>query len=90
VPTVRLSRLLSSDVDFLKLDIEGAEHRVVREVALAGVLDRVRECVMEYHDLSHPGISMGTVDLIRAGGFETSLIEDQYETGMGLVRARRR
>ena len=37
------------EVDLLKLDIEGAEEAVLRELARSGALARVRELVVEYH-----------------------------------------
>ena len=36
-------------VDLLKLDIEGAEESVIRELAASGALARVREIIVEYH-----------------------------------------
>lgn len=89
VPAVRLSSLLVDDVDFLKLDIEGAEHRVVRELVTAGALSKVQECVIEHHDLEDcPGISDQTLQLFRTEGFETRVIGAPAD-GMGLIRARR-
>jgi FkbM family methyltransferase len=45
----RLSRHLDAEVDFLKLNIEGAELDVLREAESAGRLRRVRAMVIEYH-----------------------------------------
>jgi FkbM family methyltransferase len=50
---VVLSSILDRDVDFLKLDIEGAETPVLQEAARQGVLRRVRELVLEYHHHMH-------------------------------------
>lgn len=44
-----LSTYLDEEVDFLKLNIEGAELDVLTEVADAGRLQRVRQLVLEYH-----------------------------------------
>jgi FkbM family methyltransferase len=46
---VRLSSFIDREVDFLKMDIEGAETKVLQEVAAAGKLRLVREMVIEYH-----------------------------------------
>jgi FkbM family methyltransferase len=61
VPARRLSSFLTSDVDLLKMDIEGAETSVLPELANANVLRRIRQIHLEYHhhvrrdvdDLSH-------------------------------------
>lgn len=45
----RLSSYLDHDIDFLKLNIEGAELEVIREAASSGRLSRVRAMVIEYH-----------------------------------------
>ena len=47
VPTVRLKDLLVRPVDFLKLDIEGAEYEVIRDAADA--LAFVKTMFVEYH-----------------------------------------
>jgi FkbM family methyltransferase len=49
VPVVRLSRYIDAPVDFLKLDVEGSEMEVVRDLQAAGKLTLVREMVIEYH-----------------------------------------
>ncbi len=49
VRTVRLSRFLDEEVDFLKLDVEGAELDVIGELADAGKLRLVRQMLVEYH-----------------------------------------
>jgi len=49
VDAVRLSNYIDSEVDFLKLDVEGAELEVIRELYEAGKLRRVKQMVIEYH-----------------------------------------
>lgn len=49
VKAMRLSSLLDRDVDFLKMDIEGAEQQVLEELAASGTLRRVRTMAIEYH-----------------------------------------
>lgn len=53
VPTVRLSPFIPEVVDILKLDIEGSEGGVLREIEKAGALTRIRAVVMEYHEMPH-------------------------------------
>lgn len=49
VRTVPLSRYIDGPVDFLKIDIEGAENDVLPELARSGALRQVRRMVIEYH-----------------------------------------
>jgi FkbM family methyltransferase len=44
-----LSQFVGGSVDLLKLDIEGAEHEVLRELADAGKLRNILRIHMEYH-----------------------------------------
>ncbi|MGE0251927.1 MAG: FkbM family methyltransferase [Dongiaceae bacterium] len=50
VDTVKLSDYINEEVDFLKIDIEGAEHRVIEELAASGKIRHIKQLVMEYHD----------------------------------------
>lgn len=49
VPVLKLSAFVTRDVDLLKLDIEGAESEVLRELSDAGVLRFVKAMIVEYH-----------------------------------------
>ena len=49
VETEMLSTYLSEPVDFLKMDIEGAEDHVLKDLNETGKLALVREIVLEYH-----------------------------------------
>lgn len=49
VPATRLSEHVDERVDFLKLDVEGAEQVVIRELDEAGKLERVRRMAIECH-----------------------------------------
>lgn len=49
VKTVRLSDWIGSGVDLLKLDIEGAEHAVLHELADSGSLTKIKRMAIEYH-----------------------------------------
>jgi FkbM family methyltransferase len=49
VETERLSTYLTEPVDFLKMDIEGAEEQVLKDLKETGKLAFVREIVLEYH-----------------------------------------
>jgi FkbM family methyltransferase len=49
VEAVTLSSQIESEVDLLKLDVEGSEAEVLEEVAASGKLSLVREMLIEYH-----------------------------------------
>jgi FkbM family methyltransferase len=49
VPSQRLSGFVQGPIDFLKLDVEGAEHRVLCDLVTSGAIGLVREMVIEYH-----------------------------------------
>jgi FkbM family methyltransferase len=44
-----LSRYIDGPVDLLKIDIEGAENMVLRELAQSGKLPLVKQIILEYH-----------------------------------------
>ena len=50
----RLSSYIQRPVDLLKIDIEGAEHRVIADLAEAGSLALVRRMIIEYHHHVEP------------------------------------
>lgn len=49
IPTIKLSDMLTERVDFMKIDIEGAEHLVMHDLAASGKLKLIDQIVMEYH-----------------------------------------
>ena len=71
VEAVRLSDEIGTDVDFLKMDIEGAELECVEDLAASGKLARVRELAIEYHlnmGGAQPGLAR-LLALLEASGF---------------------
>ena len=55
VPASRLSNHLAEPVDFLKIDVEGAEGVVMQDLEESGKLRLVRRLVVEYHHHLDPG-----------------------------------
>ena len=71
VDALLLSKYMDEEVDFLKIDIEGAETEVVEELIKAGKLDLVDQMVIEYHH-HIPGESdvfSGMLRLLEDAGF---------------------
>jgi FkbM family methyltransferase len=75
----RLSRYLDRDVEFLKLNIEGAELEVLCELRDSRRLDRVHAMVIEYHGWPDGAQRLGSLlSLLDAGGYRF-LVHDQDE-----------
>jgi FkbM family methyltransferase len=49
VPAVRLSRYVTKPVDFMKLDVEGSELAVLRDLVTSGTIGQIRQMVIEFH-----------------------------------------
>jgi FkbM family methyltransferase len=49
VDVVKLSGFIDQKVDFLKLDVEGVEDRVLQDLAAADKLKMIQQMVIEYH-----------------------------------------
>jgi FkbM family methyltransferase len=82
VPTVPLADYLAEPVDFLKMNIEGAEWPVLE--AAAGKLRQVREMVIEYHHL--PGLPRtlhSILGLLHGLGFEYLINDFDPEVNPG-------
>jgi FkbM family methyltransferase len=56
VSAVRLSRYVTKPVDFLKLDVEGSELPVLRELVASGAVGRIRQMVIEFHHHMSPTV----------------------------------
>lgn len=71
VPSRALSSFIKTDVDLLKLDIEGAEYPVLLEVAEAGKLRQIRHMHIEYHHhIGSDGDTLSaTLSLLEREGF---------------------
>ena len=52
----RLSDIINEDIQFLKMDIEGAEFKVIKDLADEGKLTRIEQLVVEYHHHMNPRI----------------------------------
>ena len=87
----------SKEVDFLKLDVEGSEDLVLRDLRASGTLQRVRELVIEYHHnlQGRSGGLGGFLQLLHESGYHYQL-DATWRGGSGpaefqdiLVRATR-
>lgn len=76
VPARRLSSFITGDVDFLKLDVEGAELRVLQELAHSGKIGCIRQMVVEYHHKipGEPSAMSSFLHVLEESGFEYQIV----------------
>ena len=68
VPTVRLGNYLTQPVDFLKIDIEGAETEVLKDIQEE--LVNVKNIFVEYHSFAEQPQSLNVlIDILTQAGF---------------------
>ena len=99
VPAERLSRFIGGEgVDFLKVDVEGAEEALLTDLAREGSLRKVKQIAVEYHhplggEVSHLGRVLGVLE---AEGFDSEISADLRPPAMRdplhdvMIYARRR
>ena len=81
IRVVRLSDYLNEPVDFLKLNIEGAELPVLQECAQRGVLANVRKLVVEHHGWRQGPQPLGDLlNLLDRQGFRYLIHDFDTET----------
>ena len=64
-------------IDILKVDIEGAEVEVFDNNADEW-LDKVKMCVIEFHERKRPGCSKMIIDKMKKNGFTYKVYEENY------------
>ncbi len=75
VPAVRLRDFLNREVDFLKIDIEGAEDKVMPDIADS--LSHVLNLFVEYHSFSRKEQKLPEIlHLIKAKGFRIHILPE--------------
>jgi FkbM family methyltransferase len=78
VPSLRLSKFIDRPIDFLKMNIEGAETEVLYEIE--GKLNLINEMVIEYHSFDNSKQKLHEIlELLNRNGF-MYLIND-FDTG---------
>lgn len=77
VQTVRLSDYIDKEVDFLKIDIEGAEGAVIRDLVQSKKLRLVQQTIIEYHDNGNSNNDLTEIlDALHNHGFKYVIQSD--------------
>lgn len=73
VSTVKLSSYIKGNIDLLKMDIEGAETDVLKEIELK--LPKVRQIILEFHgSIYNPDNKYETImDILKNNNFKTTI-----------------
>jgi FkbM family methyltransferase len=71
VPSRKLSDYIDGPIDLLKLDVEGAEHKVICDLISSGKMKQVRRMFVEYHhNISADGGRLGAfLTMLEGCGF---------------------
>lgn len=82
VRAVRLSRHITGPVDFLKLDVEGSELAVMRDLVSSGTIGQIRQMVIEFHHHMSPTVDnlSECLALLERNGFGYQLTSGQVFT----------
>ena len=93
VPSINLAQAIeltgASQIDLLKIDVEGSEIEIV-EGADAGTWKKIRRGVVEYHDLFRPACQGRVTRVLAAQGFSSlETLPEPSPPGLGLIRASR-
>ena len=80
VPARRLSEFISSEVDLLKIDIEGAEDAVLTDLSRTGKLRQAKRLHLEYHHHIDGSVDKfsSTLRLIEENGFGYQMRADSF------------
>ena len=91
IRAVRLSGWIREPVDFLKIDVEGAEYDVIDDLIETDAIRWVHEAAIEYHELeTKPGCLTRMTSALEAAGFHIDVTPAAAGTRVGLIRARRK
>jgi FkbM family methyltransferase len=80
VPARKLSEFITEPIEFLKLDVEGAEHRVLGDLVASGKISFIQQMVIEYHHRLGAGKSClaGFLKTLEESGFEYQVNASMY------------
>jgi FkbM family methyltransferase len=78
VKAVKLSSFITKDIDFMKLDIEGAEGRVLEDLHKTKKIKHIKEMLVEYHfSNKNPNNTLAEVlNILEKNGFQYRIKAD--------------
>ncbi len=82
VKTVKLSSYIDREVDFLKLDIEGAEQQVLEDLDSENKFSYIKEIALEVHyssKISHVNDINVIIDILKKNQFNVSFVERELD-----------
>lgn len=86
VKTTRLKNYLNEEIDFLKIDIEGAEHKVIADCA--DEFKFVKNLFIEYHSMENREQNLHQIlEIVHKAGFRYH-IKEAYTTPFPFVKRR--
>jgi len=83
----QLSKYVTEDIDILKMDIEGTETEVIKELIKSDKLKYVKNILIEYHPINN-GNSKNILKLLNENGFKTETKPDEYGTSLISILAK--
>lgn len=84
----KLDQFIKEKVDFLKIDVEGAEIDVLESVSKKK-MNLIKKIVVEYHNVIVENSDLKIISLLKGNGFATRKIEDKIVPGTGCIFATR-
>lgn len=83
----KISKYVTQDVDIFKMDIEGAETEVLKELLEANKLKYIKNILIEYHPVNNGNVK-NVVKLLENNGFEVTTKVDAYGTTLVNILAK--
>jgi len=71
-----LSKYIKGDVDLVKLDVEGAELQVLRELDESNSLEKIHNMLIEYHPIKGQKVE-NLLEILKKNGFKLQYRQDE-------------
>jgi len=81
VKTEKLSKYISQSIDILKIDVEGSENEIIRDLCEQKKLQLIKNIIIEFHPIEGRKYKR-FVDILEGNGFEVTIRKDSYGTDL--------
>lgn len=78
VQTEPLSKYINKKVDLLKIDVEGAEYEIIKELDISGSFSKAENLLVEYHPSKNSKLK-NLEKILRKNGYDISYRQDGRE-----------